>query len=70
MFSAGVGDNMVNEIDLFWWWRLKREMVVSLNDVRVTFSVVWRDVEGGILLRRVERWFLNPDLLRSVEARF
>lgn len=70
MFSAGVGDNMVNEIDLFWWWRLKREMIVSLNDVRVTFSVVWRDVEGGISLRRVERWFLNPDLLRSVEARF
>ena len=32
-------------------------MTVSLNDVRVTFSVVWRDVEGGILLRRVERWF-------------
>lgn len=52
---------MVNEIDLFWWWRLKREMIVSLNDVRVTFSVVWRGVE---------RWFLNPDLLRSVEARF
>lgn len=47
MFSAGVGDNMVNKIDLVWWWRLKREMIVSLNDVRVTFSVLWRDVEGG-----------------------
>lgn len=47
MFSAGVGDNVVNKIDLVWWWRLKREMIVSLKDMRVTFSVLWRDVEGG-----------------------
>lgn len=40
MFSAGVGDNVVNKIDLVWWWRLKREMIVSLKDVRVTFSVL------------------------------
>lgn len=47
MFSAGVGDNVVNKIDLVWWWRLKREMIVSLKDMRVTSSVLWRDVEGG-----------------------
>lgn len=57
MFSAGVGDNMVNKIDLFWWWRLKREIVVSLNDVEGYFQRGIERCGRGILLRRVERWF-------------
>lgn len=48
---------------------LKREMIVSLKDVRGLLSAcygeMWKD-----LTQTCGTLVLNPDLLRSVEARF
>lgn len=37
---------MVIKIDLHGWWRQNSEMIVIINDLRVSFRVLGKDVEG------------------------